>query len=51
MAEHSQAQRLPIRIIGAGVGGLAAAISLAAKGYPVQILEQHANIGGKMRAF
>jgi 1-hydroxycarotenoid 3,4-desaturase len=51
MAGLPHHQRLPVRIVGAGVGGLAAAISLAAKGYPVQILEQHEQIGGKMRAF
>ncbi|NDH30612.1 MAG: FAD-dependent oxidoreductase, partial [Betaproteobacteria bacterium] len=43
-------QALPVRIVGGGVGGLAAAIQLAAAGYPVQILEQHETIGGKMRA-
>lgn len=51
MSGKSAAQNLPIRIVGAGVGGLAAAISLASSGYSVQILEQHESVGGKMRAF
>ncbi len=36
-------------IIGAGVGGLSAAIELAARGLPVTILEKEAGIGGKLR--
>ncbi|MEY3184834.1 MAG: hypothetical protein RLZZ613_1522, partial [Pseudomonadota bacterium] len=51
MSGASSTSDLPIRIIGAGVGGLAAAISLASKGHSVQILEQHESVGGKMRAF
>ena len=35
-------------IIGAGIGGLSAAIHLAAAGHPVTVLEQNANAGGKM---
>ncbi len=38
----------PIVIIGAGIGGLSAAIRLAAAGQPVLILEQNAQVGGKM---
>ena len=37
-----------ILIIGAGIGGLSAAIRLAARGHSVQILEQQAQIGGKL---
>jgi phytoene desaturase len=37
-----------IIIIGAGVGGLAAAIRLAAAGYHVQILEKNSRVGGKL---
>jgi phytoene desaturase len=37
-----------ILIIGAGIGGLSAAIRLAAKGHSVQILEQQHRIGGKL---
>lgn len=38
----------PLIIIGAGVGGLAAAIRLAAAGQRVLVLEQNAHVGGKM---
>ncbi|NJL94872.1 MAG: NAD(P)-binding protein [Anaerolineae bacterium] len=38
----------PIIIIGAGVGGLSAAIQLAAAGRNVRILEQGPTVGGKM---
>ncbi len=44
MTHHAQR----IVIIGAGIGGLSAAIRLAAKGYSVQILEQQPRIGGKL---
>jgi 1-hydroxycarotenoid 3,4-desaturase len=36
-------------VIGGGVGGLAAALSLAAAGRPVTLLEQHTSVGGKLR--
>ncbi|MCS7073367.1 MAG: phytoene desaturase family protein [Bacteroidia bacterium] len=35
-------------IIGAGLGGLSAAIHLSAKGYPVTLLEKETAIGGKL---
>ncbi len=38
-----------ILVIGAGVGGLAAAMRLSARGFKVTVLEQHDHIGGKMR--
>lgn len=38
----------PIVIIGAGIGGLSAAIRLAAAGQRVLILEQNVQVGGKM---
>ena len=38
----------PVLVIGAGVGGLSAAIHLAAAGKKVRILEQNASVGGKM---
>lgn len=38
----------PILVLGAGIGGLSAAIRLAAAGHPVQILEQNDAPGGKM---
>ncbi|WP_076445060.1 1-hydroxycarotenoid 3,4-desaturase CrtD [Roseivivax lentus] len=39
----------PIIVIGAGIGGLAAALSLAAAGHAVHVLERAAMPGGKMR--
>jgi phytoene desaturase len=35
-------------VIGSGVGGLAIAIRLAAKGYRVTVFEKEANVGGKL---
>ncbi len=37
-----------IAIIGAGVGGMAAGIRLAAQGHEVQIFERNARVGGKL---
>ena len=39
----------PVVVIGAGIGGLTAAIALATKKIPVVLLERHAYPGGKMR--
>ena len=39
----------PIIVIGAGIGGLAAGMLLAARGEPVLILEKQSAPGGKMR--
>jgi len=36
-------------VIGAGMGGLAAAFALAARGLPVTLVERHATPGGRMR--
>lgn len=36
-------------IIGAGIGGLAAALDLTARGYAVTVCEQASTVGGKMR--
>ena len=44
MAHHTKR----IIVIGAGIGGLSAAIRLAAQGHSVSIIEQHAQIGGKL---
>lgn len=38
-----------VAVIGAGLGGLAAAVDLAAKGHPVTVLERAGAPGGKMR--
>ncbi|MEL6478232.1 MAG: 1-hydroxycarotenoid 3,4-desaturase CrtD [Pseudomonadota bacterium] len=43
MKEH------PVIVIGAGIGGLSAAISLAARGVPVEVFEAASAPGGKMR--
>ena len=40
---------LHVAIVGAGIGGLAAALRLAYKGVKVTVLEQHSTAGGKMR--
>lgn len=39
----------PVIIVGAGVGGLSAAVDLAARGVPVIVVEKEAAVGGKMR--
>lgn len=41
----------PVIIIGAGIGGLAAAIRLAAAGERVLVVEQNETVGGKMGEF
>jgi phytoene desaturase len=48
MADHPHP---PILIIGAGIGGLSAAIRLAAAGQRVVVLEQNEVVGGKMGQF
>ena len=52
-AKHVRARssegEVPYVVIGAGSGGLAAAITLAAQGRPVTVLEQGSGPGGKMR--
>ncbi|MEH3116927.1 MAG: phytoene desaturase family protein [Methylorubrum populi] len=42
--------RKRVIVVGAGIGGLAAALSLAAAGFDVTVLERAASVGGKMRA-
>ena len=39
---------MKVIVIGAGVGGLAAAIRLAAAGHLVEVLERNPNVGGKL---
>jgi 1-hydroxycarotenoid 3,4-desaturase len=41
--------KTPIIIAGAGVGGLVAAVDLAARGVPVTVIEKEPVVGGKMR--
>ncbi|MEM6409872.1 MAG: 1-hydroxycarotenoid 3,4-desaturase CrtD [Pseudomonadota bacterium] len=41
--------RSTVLVIGAGIGGLAAALRLAHAGYGVHVLERHSGPGGKMR--
>ncbi len=36
-------------VVGAGIGGLSAALALAARGFEVTVTERHARPGGKMR--
>ncbi|PDW00708.1 phytoene desaturase family protein [Candidatus Chloroploca asiatica] len=48
MVRTSLATTKPIIIVGAGLGGLAAAIRLAAQGHRVLILEKNARVGGKL---
>ncbi len=40
-----------IAILGAGLGGLSAAIHLATKGYKVEIFEKNSDSGGKLSQF
>ena len=37
-----------VLVLGAGIGGLSAAIHLAAKGHRVTVLEKNPSVGGKM---
>jgi len=41
--------RKKVIVIGAGLGGLAAAMRLAYCGYEVHIFERNATVGGKMQ--
>jgi phytoene desaturase len=41
-------RRMTVAIVGAGIGGLSAAIRLAAAGHRVIVLEQNDTVGGKM---
>ena len=45
----SASAREPVVVIGAGFGGLAATLSLAARGVPVTLVERHDGPGGKAR--
>jgi diapolycopene oxygenase len=41
------ARTLPVGVIGAGLGGLSAAVTLAARGFDVSLFEKNAWLGGK----
>ena len=38
-------------VIGAGFGGIAAALRLKAKGHKVTLIEKHPDLGGRARVF
>jgi phytoene desaturase len=38
----------PVAVVGAGLGGLAAAIALASRGRPVRVFEKNPEVGGKL---
>ena len=46
MVDHQH----PVIVIGAGIGGLSAAVSLASRGLPVLVLERQSEPGGKLRS-
>ncbi|MGQ9904962.1 MAG: phytoene desaturase family protein [Anaerolineae bacterium] len=48
MKRNMGTTRQPVIVIGAGIGGLTAAIRLAGRGYPVTVVEQLDRPGGKM---
>lgn len=45
---HARKRNKQVVVIGAGLGGLSAAISLAQEGYPVAIYEKNGQVGGKL---
>lgn len=44
----SAAERQKIIVIGAGLGGISAAISMASEGFDVELFEKNERIGGKL---
>jgi prolycopene isomerase len=50
-AEVGSRQQLPVVVIGGGLGGLSAAASLARRGFPVTLVEQHIKPGGYATTF
>lgn len=47
-SRHSSPRARRVLVLGAGLGGISAAISLAQEGYDVTIIEKNARIGGKL---
>ena len=45
---NTSKNNLRVAVIGAGLGGLSAAISLAAEGFSVEIIEKNDKVGGKL---
>jgi 1-hydroxycarotenoid 3,4-desaturase len=50
MVEALKQRSAPVLVVGAGIGGLCAALQLACAGVEVDLLEAGAEVGGKMRA-
>src|SRR2546421_12937361 len=42
----NQLHRIPLLVIGGGIGGLTTALSLSRRGYPVHVLEKAHEFGG-----
>ena len=51
MSSVSSSSSAPVAVIGSGFGGLAAAVRLRAKGYPVVVLEARDQAGGRASVF
>lgn len=50
-AEIGPKQKMPVVVIGGGLGGLSAAAHLARRGFPVTVVEQHFKPGGYATSF
>ncbi|MDF1740181.1 MAG: phytoene desaturase family protein [Verrucomicrobiales bacterium] len=48
MSENSKRRNKKVIVVGAGLGGLSAAISLKAEGFDVELIEKNEQIGGKL---
>jgi len=48
MSNELKQRNKKVIVVGAGLGGLAAAISLRAEGFEVEVLEKNEQIGGKL---
>ena len=48
---HSTRRPTTAVVVGAGFGGLAVALRLLARGYAVDLIEKHADLGGRARTF